>query len=148
MMYSPGGLGRISVVLALAVALAGCSGHAGDPPSAAPVPDVLTVRPTPAEAVQELRLPGYTQPNEQARIHSRATGFVERRFVDIGDVVEAGAVLAVVSLFLFHGLHRMYHCLHDVGIRVGAGLKAVFHGLAIVGTVAAVYLLIAIGFAQ
>lgn len=97
MMYFAGGPGRISVVLALAVALAACSGHAGDSPSAAPVPDVLTVRPTPVDAVQELRLPGYTQPNEQARIHSRATGFVERRFVDIGDVVEAGAVLAVVS---------------------------------------------------
>lgn len=97
MMSFAGGLGRISVVLSLATALAACAGHAGDAPSVAPVPDVLTVRPTPADAVRELRLPGYTQPNEQARIHSRATGFVERRFVDIGDVVKAGAVLATVS---------------------------------------------------
>lgn len=51
------------------------------------------------------------------------------------------AVLAVIGLFLFHGLHRMYHCLHDVGIHVGAGLKAVFHGLAIAGTLATVYFL-------
>jgi fumarate reductase subunit D len=49
-------------------------------------------------------------------------------------------------LFLFHGLHRMYHCLHDVGIHVGAGLKAVFHGLAGLGTLAAVVLLLRIGF--
>ena len=55
------------------------------------------------------------------------------------------AVLAVISLFLFHGLHRMYHCLHDVGVHVGAGLKAVFHGLAIAGTLATVYLLAVIG---
>ena len=51
------------------------------------------------------------------------------------------AVLIVISLFLFHGLHRMYHCLHDVGIHVGAVLKAVFHGLAIAGTIACIYLL-------
>ncbi len=53
------------------------------------------------------------------------------------------AVLLVISLFLFHGLHRMYHCLHDVGIHVGAVLKAVFHGLAIAGTIACIYLLTA-----
>ena len=55
------------------------------------------------------------------------------------------AILAMIGLFLFHGLHRMYHCLHDVGIHVGAGLKAVFHGLAIAGTLLTAYLLIAIG---
>jgi fumarate reductase subunit D len=54
------------------------------------------------------------------------------------------AVLAVIGLFLFHGLHRMYHCLHDVGIHVTAGLKAVFHGLAIAGTLAAAWLLIVV----
>jgi len=53
--------------------------------------------------------------------------------------------LAVISLFLFHGLHRMYHCLHDVGVHVGAGLKAVFHGLAIAGTLATLYLLVVAG---
>ena len=56
------------------------------------------------------------------------------------------AVLAVVSLFLFHGCHRMYHCLHDFGIHVGAGLKAAFHGFAIAGSLVALYLLLAIGF--
>ena len=51
------------------------------------------------------------------------------------------ALLAVISLFLFHRLHRMYHCLHDFGIHVGPGLKALFHGLAFLGTVAAAVLL-------
>jgi fumarate reductase subunit D len=55
------------------------------------------------------------------------------------------ALLAVISLFLFHGLHRMYHCLHDFGIHVGPVRKALFHGLAAGGTVAALYLLVAIG---
>lgn len=56
------------------------------------------------------------------------------------------AILAVISLFLFHGCHRMYHCLHDVGVHVGAGIKALFHGFAAAGMLVAAYLLLAIGF--
>jgi len=52
------------------------------------------------------------------------------------------AILAVISLFLFHGCHRMYHSLHDFGIHVGPGLKAAFHGFAAAGTLAAAVLLI------
>jgi fumarate reductase subunit D len=55
------------------------------------------------------------------------------------------AILLVISLFLFHGVHRMYHCLHDFGIHVGPGLKALFHGFAFAGTLAAAYLLVALG---
>lgn len=55
-------------------------------------------------------------------------------------------ILAVISLFLFHGCHRMYHCLHDVGVHVGAGIKALFHGFAAAGTLVAAYLLLSIGF--
>ena len=55
------------------------------------------------------------------------------------------ALIAVISLFLFHGCHRMYHCLHDFGIHVGPGLKAAFHGFAAAGTAAAAVLLILIG---
>ena len=36
----------------------------------------------------------------------------------------------------------MYHCLHDFGVHVGAGLKALFHGVAIAGTLVAAYLLL------
>jgi len=56
------------------------------------------------------------------------------------------AILVVISLFLFHGMHRFYHTLHDFGISIGPGIKALCHGLAIVGTLIAAYLLIAIGF--
>jgi len=56
------------------------------------------------------------------------------------------AILSVISLFLFHGCHRMYHSLHDFGVHVGPSLKAAFHGFAAVGTLAAACLLVAIGF--
>ena len=55
------------------------------------------------------------------------------------------AIFLVISLFLFHGLHRMYHSLHDLGIHVGPGRKALFHGLAAAGSLAAAILL-ALGF--
>ncbi len=65
-----------------------------------------------------------------------------RLFVDSG--FGKLAVAVVISLFLFHGLHRMYHCLHDVGIHVNATVKAIFHGLAIAGTIACICLLAAV----
>lgn len=56
------------------------------------------------------------------------------------------AILAVISLFLFHGMHRLYHTLHDFGVPIGPGMKAIHHGLAALGTLVAAYLLLAIGF--
>lgn len=55
-------------------------------------------------------------------------------------------LLVVIALFLFHGCHRAYHCLHDFGIHVGSGLKAAFHGFAILGTLVTIWLLLSIGF--
>jgi fumarate reductase subunit D len=54
-------------------------------------------------------------------------------------------LLAVISLFLFHGCHRLYHCLHDFGVRIGPGRKALFHGFAIAGTAVAAYVLTLLG---
>ena len=51
------------------------------------------------------------------------------------------ALFAVIALFLFHGCHRAYHCLHDFGVRVGPGIKAAFHGFAAAGALAALILL-------
>ncbi|MCU0780165.1 MAG: hypothetical protein MUF04_03570, partial [Akkermansiaceae bacterium] len=45
---------------------------------------VRTVTPTPAAAYHSYELPGRTEPFEQARVFSRATGVVKERPVDIG----------------------------------------------------------------
>lgn len=58
-----------------------------------------------------------------------------------GDAFGKLLIIVVIGLFLFHGCHRLYHCLHDFGIHVGPGLKAAFHGFAFAGTVAAAALL-------
>ncbi len=80
---------------------------------------------------------GFLLPRETMS-YERMLAFVQGGFGKL-------AVLLVIPLFLFHGLHRMYHVLHDVGIRVSASLKALFHGLAIAGTVACLYLLAVVG---
>jgi fumarate reductase subunit D len=56
------------------------------------------------------------------------------------------AVLAVISLFLFHGCHRMVHSLHDLGLHPGTGARAVSYGFAMLATIIAGYLLVQIGF--
>ena len=75
---------------------------------------------------------------KEAMSYERVLAFAQSGFGKL-------AALAVIALFLFHGLHRMYHCLHDFGIHVGPGRKALFHGFAAAGTLATLWLLIAIG---
>ena len=76
-------------------------------------------------------------------------GYVDLGYERMRALAQSGsgkvAIFLVVSLFLFHGLHRMYHSLHDLGIHVGPGRKALFHGVAAAGSLAAAVLL-ALGF--
>ena len=57
----------------------------------------MTVRvamPQPLTATDAHAVPGRTEPAERAHVFTRATGIVRERRFDIGDRVEAGAVLA------------------------------------------------------
>jgi fumarate reductase subunit D len=74
---------------------------------------------------------------------SRETMSYERMLALAQNPIGKVAIVVVIGLFLFHGLHRMYHCVHDFGVHVGPGIKAIFHGLAFLGTLAAVYLVCA-----
>jgi fumarate reductase subunit D len=56
------------------------------------------------------------------------------------------ALLAVISLFLFHGVHRFVTTLNDYGVRGGHTTMAVFVGIAALLTVLTAGLLIGIGF--
>jgi membrane fusion protein (multidrug efflux system) len=60
--------------------------------------EVRTVVPAPATAERGFQLPGRTEPIEQARVVSRATGVVKERPVDIGDRVKEGDTLAVIDI--------------------------------------------------
>ena len=61
---------------------------------------VPTVRVSPVQAVttpHQLDLPGTTQAFDSATIFARATGYVAKRLVDIGSVVKASDVLAIIA---------------------------------------------------
>ncbi|HEY5892936.1 MAG TPA: efflux RND transporter periplasmic adaptor subunit [Chthoniobacterales bacterium] len=59
---------------------------------------VRTVTPTVAQAGRPYEIPGRTEPFESATVFTRATGIIRERKFDIGDVVKAGDVLAVVDI--------------------------------------------------
>jgi RND family efflux transporter MFP subunit len=61
------------------------------------LPDVTVVATKRAAAVGELVLPGNIQAVTEAPILARAEGYVKQRFVDIGDKVTAGQLLATVE---------------------------------------------------
>lgn len=63
--------------------------------AAPPVVDVITAQAV--GAVQRLVLPGYTAAWHASTIYARVNGYVANWFVDIGDRVKAGQVLALIE---------------------------------------------------
>jgi RND family efflux transporter MFP subunit len=61
------------------------------------LPDVTVVAAKTASAIGDLVLPGNIQAVTEAPILARAEGYVQRRYVDIGDRVTAGQLLAEVE---------------------------------------------------
>jgi len=81
---------------------------------------------------------GLWMPGE-ALAYTRVLGFAQH---GVGKLF----LLAVISLFLFHAVHRIYHGLHDIGVHAGTGAMVAAYGSAALGTVIAAWLLLAIGF--
>ena len=52
----------------------------------------------------------------------------------------------VVSLFLWHAAHRIFHSLHDLGVHGGTLTKLLCYGPAFAGTVASAVALLKLGF--
>jgi RND family efflux transporter MFP subunit len=61
------------------------------------VPSVSVVRPSPAEPVQELILPGNIQPFVSSPIYARTDGYLKKWYLDIGAHVKAGELLAEIE---------------------------------------------------
>jgi succinate dehydrogenase subunit D len=55
-------------------------------------------------------------------------------------------LFAVVALFLWHAAHRIFHSLHDLGVRTGTPAWLACYGTASLGTLAALAALLAVGF--
>ncbi len=63
----------------------------------AAVPAVRTMVLKAVDTPREIELPGSTQAFDAATLYARATGYITKRYVDIGSHVRAGAVLAVIA---------------------------------------------------
>ena len=53
---------------------------------------------------------------------------------------------AVISLFLWHGVHRIFHSLHDFGVPARGASAIACYGIALLGSLVAGLALLAIGF--
>jgi multidrug efflux pump subunit AcrA (membrane-fusion protein) len=63
--------------------------------NALPIVEVQTVHIASSE--QELTLPGTVTPLRNAHIYARASGYLKARYVDLGDMVRKGQLLAIIS---------------------------------------------------
>ncbi len=61
------------------------------------LPEVSVVKAVPSAAVSELVLPGNVEAITEAPVLARSDGYVQRRFVDIGDRVREGQLLATIA---------------------------------------------------
>jgi len=60
--------------------------------------------------------------------------------------VGKGFIFAVIALFVWHALHRIYHSLHEIGIHAGLMAKLICYGIALIVTLIAAVLLLGLGF--
>ncbi|HVW08602.1 MAG TPA: efflux RND transporter periplasmic adaptor subunit, partial [Bryobacteraceae bacterium] len=65
---------------------------AGEVRNSVPIVTIAEVRPAPADV--EIVLPGSLAALSEASIYARATGYVRKRYIDIGDRVKSGQLLA------------------------------------------------------
>jgi fumarate reductase subunit D len=71
--------------------------------------------------------------------HARMLAFAQ-------NPVGKGFVFVVIALFAWHAAHRIFHSLHDFGLKTGAAAKLLCYGAALALTVVAAASLLSIGF--
>ena len=57
-----------------------------------------------------------------------------------------GFIFVVISLFLWHAAHRIFHSLHEIGIHGGFVAKLLTYGVALIATVVSAVVLLRMGF--
>lgn len=57
-----------------------------------------------------------------------------------------GFIFVVISLFLWHAAHRIFHSLHEIGIHGGVVAKLLTYGVAFIATVVSAVVLLGLGF--
>ena len=55
-------------------------------------------------------------------------------------------LFVVIALFAWHAVHRLFHSLHDIGLRTGVAAKLACYGAALLITLVAAASLLSLGF--
>lgn len=71
--------------------------------------------------------------------HARMLAFAQHPLAKL-------ALFAVIALFAWHAVHRIFHSLHDLGVHAGTGAKLLCYGSALALTLVAAASLLAVGF--
>jgi len=79
------------------------------------------------------------QPAAGLMSHARMLGFAQNLF-------GKGFLFIVIALFAWHAAHRIFHSLHDVGLKAGMPAKIVCYGAALAITLTAAWSLASLGF--
>ncbi len=56
-----------------------------------------------------------------------------------------GILLVIISLFLWHSVHRIFHTLHDIGVHAGLVAKLICYGFAMAVTLLTAVVLFRLG---
>src|SRR5690349_15791409 len=85
--------------LASLLAAGGCSGsRAAEPAPAAAQPTVAVARAERADLSETLTLAAEFRPFQEIDVHAKVAGYLKAIFVDVGDRVKAGQLLAVLEI--------------------------------------------------
>jgi RND family efflux transporter MFP subunit len=100
------GLGRVAIVIAVAVFLAGCGPNRPDKPiDKGPPATVVTVAPVRlTNWDRTVSIVGNLYPKDSATVAAEVDGTVERTLVDFGDRVQAGQNLALIDTSSYEAL--------------------------------------------
>ena len=89
----------VSIVLASVLTFAGChSGAKGSDANAAETPSATVAAVTRGSIVHRLNLAGQFQPYQVIDVHAKVSGYIRHIYVDIGDKVRQGQVLATLEV--------------------------------------------------
>jgi len=87
------------LALSAAVAIVACNSHAGSSEAnAAEVPSAAVATVTPGTITHTLNLAGQFQPYQVIDVHAKVSGYIRHIYVDIGDKVHQGQVLAILEV--------------------------------------------------
>jgi RND family efflux transporter MFP subunit len=95
----PGFIFPFSIILASALTFSACrSGARASDANAAETPSATVVAVTRGSIVHKLNLAGQFQPYQVIDVHAKVSGYIRHIYVDIGDKVHQGQVLAVLEV--------------------------------------------------